>query len=369
MSAKRKNLIAALGGGILAVLIVAAYYTYSAWSYYQAMSSSFGKSLYTQDPLLGYRLKPELHFLATVPPAFWIFTDSHGVRVGDDPPDLSQGVSILAAGCSVTFGQRVMHEESFPGRIGKSLGVTTYNLGISGFSTLSSMLHAKEFFSLKPRVVIYGLIDDHFHRNLLPCTSFWRSENCRATVYLRPGEAGGFERVHPVTRTDFHMEEEFRERTDFSWRDVAWAVRRDWRKALGVDAARINARAAEALEPLDQLNAMTFLMDEWHGLAQKNHFELVVVYIPSADHPAPLSPEKRALFEAMEKLPNFHFVDSYPSFRSYLDRNAEGSLCAAPDDCHPSAEGHRLIADTLEPVLRRILGGSGRNAKGSNRHE
>jgi hypothetical protein len=348
--------LAVAAGLSLALSFIFVYYLQRARVFYEQNQKSSGQVLYEQDALLGYRPKPNLSFLVASPPPFWIFTDAEGARVGEGGVDSSRGVDVIATGCSVTFGQRVMQEDSFSGRLGLDLGVKVYNVGISGFSTLSSMLRAQNFLRFRPKVVVYGLIDDHFHRNLSPCTSFWRSSSCRPTVYLQPNRStGNFERVLPMVREDFRVPEEFVGEHRFGFTDIFWAFRRDWERATGTDASGLNTRAGAGRQSGDQLRAMELVMKEWLRTAEEERYELVVAYIPYPESPQPLAPEKRALFRELEKHPRFHFVDSTEAFRRYLARNPGKSLCASSSDCHPGKEGHALVAEVLYAKLKTLL--------------
>lgn len=354
MSKNAQKILAVTGGLAAALAIVLAYYFFEARKFYRQHEKRFGKPLYAQDSLLGYQPGPNLQHLAPGLPLYWIFTDAHGVRTEETPPDLSRGVQVLAAGCSVTFGHRVMQEDTFSGKLGRALPASVYNLGVLGYSTLSAMLRTQRFLHLKPKVVVYGLIDDHFHRNLHPCTSFWPTGNCRPTIYLKPAERG-FERVLPDTTEGFFASEDYSGEHAFGLIDVFWALRRDWYRATRTDSAGLNARVDATITPEDKLKAMDHVLREWLRLADEHRFELVVVYVPFPAFPEPLSPERRGVLKALGTHPRFHFVDSYPGYADYIARNPGISLCVSESDCHPGKEGHAIVAEALRPVVKALL--------------
>lgn len=337
-------------GLFVALSIVAGYYGLQAHRYYERYEQNGKVLLYEFDPVVGYRLKPQVRLLTGTNPRFGIFTDERGARVGVDP--ISAHPEIFTAGCSFTFGQLVNYEQSFAGLLGKDYRGGVYNLGISGFSTVSALRHTQKYLDLHPKVVVYGLIDDHFHRNVIPCTSFWRSKNCRASVYLEPGTQG-YREVPPSAEAQ--DVEEFALPHAFGWRDVLWAVRRDWNAATGRDGNGINQSVQQRLPSNAYVEAMRFAMGEWVRLARENSFELVVLYIPHPENPQALAPERRAVFAEFERDPRVHFVDATASFRRYLSAHRGESLCGSPTDCHPGPAAHALLAEELRPVLKKIL--------------
>jgi len=343
-------------GLCLGFSFVVAFYYPRAEKFYKENEERFGKPLYQQDPILGYRPAPNLRFFNSNPPSFWILTDAQGVRIGEDSAENPNVVDILTAGCSFTFGQRVMYEDTFPGKIGASLKSRVYNLGVSGFSTVSSMLRTQQFLHLRPKVVVYGLIDDHFHRNVIPCTSFWRTGSCRPTVYLQPDRTGNeFLKVPPTIHTGFFQPEEYGPKHSFGWIDIFWAIRRDWQKVSGSDASGQNHRVGTQLPDGSAIRAMLSTLAEWQQMAEKNRFELVVIYIPDPKNPQPLSQEKLAVMQSLRGLPRFHFLDSTTRFQEYLRHNPDQTLCVSSDDCHPGIKAHALIAAEIESKVKLLL--------------
>jgi lysophospholipase L1-like esterase len=57
--------------------------------------------------------------------------------------------------------------------------------------------------------------------------------------------------------------------------------------------------------------------------------------------------------------PHVHFVDTR---RAVATAGSPDLLADTPDGLHPSAEGYRLMALAIEPVLARVLGGAALDA-------
>ena len=49
------------------------------------------------------------------------------------------------------------------------------------------------------------------------------------------------------------------------------------------------------------------------------------------------------------------FVDFAPVAEAYYAREPAGTLVLGPDDAHPNALAHRLIAETLAQAIRDLL--------------
>lgn len=76
---------------------------------------------------------------------------------------------ILFIGGSVTFGEELNYEDTFPALIGALLEdrFEVVNLGIQGFGTAQSMLRLKGFVEdFSPQYIVYTFIGDHINRDI-----------------------------------------------------------------------------------------------------------------------------------------------------------------------------------------------------------
>ena len=76
---------------------------------------------------------------------------------------------IIGIGCSFMFGDCIPVEETLTYRLGKALGLPSYNLGVGSYSTVDSYLLLKRNMErFKPALVVYGMIDIHYNRSVCP---------------------------------------------------------------------------------------------------------------------------------------------------------------------------------------------------------
>jgi hypothetical protein len=340
----------AFGATALALALCGAYYYSKAWHQYGLLSVPGVPSV--RDTRLGFVPQPGMRSYRHGKRAYQIFTDSRGARIGAGDPEIAPAhAEVLAAGCSFTFGLWVNAEETFTGRLAARLARRVYNIGVNGYGTLGSLLRTEDFLDLRPRVVVYSFIEDHLARNVAPCasaTSGW----CEVQPYLAPGST-----AQPEVR---YLSEDAglpREATDggahpFGWRDLAWAVKRDWKTAIGHDRAGLNAAALRGSAPDFPEQALRYSLDRWLKLAHERGFELVVAYIPDLARPVAEGVGWRVL-RSYRGQPRFQLIDLTPALAPHA---AGRKLCLTAEDCHPSPLAHDLIARTLAAELSSLLG-------------
>jgi lysophospholipase L1-like esterase len=110
-----------------------------------------------------------------------------------------------------------------------------------------------------------------------------------------------------------------------------------------------------ARDPEARRKAMDFLLARMKDAAARAGAHLVIVYIPylERDSTNPPSPALSASLRTVAG-PQVTVVDLTSAVvRYYSDPNKP--LLRFDHDRHPNAAGHALIADGLEPVLRRRL--------------
>ena len=100
---------------------------------------------------------------------YHLFTDARGARVNAPGDQTPPRVDLLTIGCSFTWGHGLENEETFTEGLRRRLGVTAANFAMGSYGTVHSLLLLRRHLDLRPRVVVYGFIDDHLRRNLAPC--------------------------------------------------------------------------------------------------------------------------------------------------------------------------------------------------------
>ena len=363
--------VAALAMPTLAALTIAAgFYALVVHQDYAAQQFAWeGDSYIQEDPDIGYVLRPNAHVRLVVQPKFDFYSDDRGGRTGSAGQRAPKSVQVLVTGCSFTWGQGVSHEETYASELGRRLGVSTYNVGVPSYGTTGALLSLNHFADLHPKVVVYGFIKEHALRNLQPYAP-------SVAIYPRPVAFVDFDQadrpfIHgPVGDVrDFNRyTAEVVLRHPFGWRDVYWAAYRDFKKltdrtyrttgVVETETTREAIRAYDArYERSDvRTRALTMLLRKMHERTRELGASLVLVYMPSTgalpvDGPAEL---KASLASLGEDARDIAFVDMTEPFKELTDR---GGVEAAflENDFHPTAEAHRRVAESLEPVVRRLL--------------
>jgi hypothetical protein len=336
---------------LLALALVGlAYYSWSGWRYYQAHQAEFvGGSFIRDDPQVGYLLRPGAAIRHATAPEFGVYADGAGCRAdGPGRPAPSQ-VDLLAVGCSFTFGYGVDNEDTFVSRVAEATGQRACNAAVPAHGTTAARLAIDRYAGLAPKVILYGFIGTHEVRNLLPCAT--TSEPfCRSVAFV-DARAGTPRIVAPTGagEAEGRYLADTLTRHGFGPRDVYWAMMRDWYRLTGRSAEAVNGPyLAQAADGPARRQAVAFLLDEMASRARELGARLVVAYIPI---PGDVRPMPASLAAALAAHPELAHADLEPAFRAYEALHGPGSLRVAPDDAHPNAEGHRLIAEAVAPLV------------------
>ena len=125
-------------------------------------------SIFESTSLGEYRVPPETKFIGTsTVPSFTAISDSEGFRVA--APRAAPGkVDILAIGGSQTWGQGIEYEQTYAGIVADRLGMILANAAVSGYGGVQSLRKLARLVGLRPKYIIYGLLEDHIYRNIEP---------------------------------------------------------------------------------------------------------------------------------------------------------------------------------------------------------
>lgn len=272
-----------------------------------------------------------------------------GFRV--PPPERTAaiiGTDILAVGCSFTFGHGVTFEEAFPAQAAALTGFRVVNAGVPAYGTLGALVTLRRHLALKPKVVVYGYIEDHLRRNVSPCAPALFPV-CRYQPFVDVTTP-----ENPVVRTSpLSAASEFLN----SWlvtglrepetpmdglRGAAWIL-------LG--AVPPNLSTPSSPSPAQQVAAWGYLMKQMKQEADAIGARLVVLHIPT---PLPGAGEPRTFAPFPDDL-----RQALPAGIEVLDvTNAlalvpvEVSLRFSQNNKHPTVEGHSIIAAELAHHLR-----------------
>jgi lysophospholipase L1-like esterase len=324
--------------------------------------------LYEWDRHLLFRLRPgrELTLVDPLAPRLYrdatrwtVRTGAAGFRTPDFSREPEPGrVRVLALGDSSTFGWGVEAEETWPGRLPGALARATgqpaesfevLNLGVPGYSTYQGrVLLERVALPLAPRLVVWsylandGAATGGSDAALSARRASWLGgvlallHRSRAYETLEAWIAAARSALHPPAAPD---------PKDPAARNVAGVAESRRNVLAAVEAAR------EAGVPMLLLAqcVRSPISDTLAAVAAETGTRLVdapalldAAVAGVAEDPALAS--ERARVEAVygTKLPAEH-----PQLYLYL-----------PDACHPSALGHRLVADAVAAAAAQLLGPS-----------
>lgn len=279
------------------------------------------------DPELVYELLPDLDVVFQQHP---LCTGALGFRSGDPPSPLPAHAFVLVGlGDSVLFGSGVAYEQTFLARLQQRLAaalpertVVAVDTGVPGYNTAMEVATLQsKCLSLRPHVVLIDFVENDFDLPnflLLPPDPL-RLDRCflydLAHRVLREGRQPNGP-LEPAPMADrLHFE-----------RDPA-RVPAPYRHMVGVDGYR---RALERLV----------------ALSREHGFHVVVSCHTEID------PAARAVCEQL----GLPVVTAAARQRAWLQEHGapalrDSALVLSPDDVHPSALGHDLLAEELLAFL------------------
>jgi len=289
-----------------------------------------------------------------------VHTDQLGCRVpvGVDSTVLMPG-GIAAIGCSCTFGHGVAAESSYVALAGDMLSAPAFNLGVCGYSGVTSLLRLRELIAtIRPRWVVYGFGNFHLQRSISP-----RADNDVFQAYARCAGDSCFI-VPPLfdNRPLFESSagvEELYYVPRLAGRSTSFDLARlklllplatnDLRRALS--PSMIQARLVSHALPDSALSRL--LLREMLKTCREYEASFALLYFPSyfGERPAP---GMSAAVEELQGGPDFIFVDCSPGLFAGIDDQEDYSRrWQVPRDGHPNRFMHLEMARTLAQAIAR----------------
>lgn len=267
-------------------------------------------------------------------------------RQGDETP---AGVDLMALGCSFTWGYGVRNEDTYIQQLGKALGASTANFAMAGYGSIQSAQMLRRHRALRPRTVIYGVIDVHLNRNVSPCAPSFAAF-CIPVPYFEPDGAGG--RIHPPRAGGAGFDSILRELvTQEHRRPRDLLVAATW--TMRADFIRLTGRlATHDASPAAMNGSIHFAIDELAKTTRDIGAELIVVYLPYVIAGGTLAPPPAALRQAVSDA-QVRFVDVTPAYNDHLGRHPGTLLGLTANDGHPNPVAHRLIAEQIAASMQR----------------
>ena len=350
------NLALAAGTGIFCVSIFAGYFCYKARRDFAHHRSEYvGDSFIEEDPEIGFHQRANITMRHTVPPVFTVYTDTLGLRVDRQGLKAPSSVDVLAIGCSFTWGDGVEDAATYIKVLGRKKHVSVGNAALASFGTTAALLSLNRFEHLRPKVVIYGFIEDHIARSLEPCAPSV-SPYCRSVAFIDFGEDGEpFIRKPAFTSSEYSYLQSLVSHKDFDYTDVYWKFRRTLLRLTRNDSRSINEQFRRNFTPQRREQALRFLIDQLVAKTRSMDAKLIIVYLPLVTE---IHPPPQELHKALEKhldQGNVFFVDITPAILGATEKQGLERLKAGGVDAHPSEAAHEVIAETIAQVLDLAL--------------
>ncbi len=279
--------------------------------------------------------------------SYHLFTSDRGARVSAAGDQTPPRVDLLTIGCSFSWGHGIENPETYTALVAQRTGMRAANLSFSSYGTVQAVQMLERNLDLHPRVVVYGVIQDHVKRNLSGCAPTY-GPACLPCAWV-DFDAGGRPFLHPPDRDAFAFNRRF-------W-DVFFFHRGSWAERLVVtmkaDARRIAGGTVQTPDPAHRQASLQFLLGRMRADAAKIGAELVIVFIPYLERGG-TNTIPPALSGALASIAGegVSVLDLAPAVERYY-ADPDRPLLRFERDAHPNGLAHALIADELAATLRR----------------
>jgi hypothetical protein len=321
--------------------------------------------VHTHDDAIGFKMRPNRRGAAVLnhgilDPArrIPVRTDQLGFRVPlDRDSTVVRPGGIAAIGCSCTFGHGVAAESSYVNLAGELLGLPAYNLGVCGYSAVTSLLLLEEnIVRLRPRFVVYGFGNFHLERSGQPQSDgilFQASAACDARgCRIEPPRFSNARSFGLAPRIEaLYYEPKLAGRPtplDLQRvRAVLPLALEDLGRALNPRYLSLRS----ATQALPETTFCRFLVGRLHEDCRRNGARCVVLWFPASFGERPL-PGMLAAVTNFRDAEDFTFVDCSPRlFAGVRDAAEYGTRWQVPRDGHPNRFMHLEMATALAEAL------------------
>ena len=347
--------MSALAGVAAAVLILSIYYVLGSWLYFhnhQRQGSYSGDFFIQDDRELGYSTRPGITLQHTASPFFEIYTDDIGARAAGKDVSAAPQTDVLGSGDSYMWGYGVQDQDTFLKILGRGKKLGVLNLAVPDYGIPSMLLRLKRFLYLKPKVIVFSLIENDIDRSLQPCAPTW-SPYCLSVPFVDFDESqNAFIRPPAETRPEHYIYmREVLMNHSFGPRDIAWAVKRDFLRLTKKDQDSTNAFFKYRQNGPLKEKALDFLFQKIAGLCREASAKLIIVYIPVSNDIQPPSEELASAIRKYTDSRNVFYADMTGKFQDYAKLHGEKTLMAGGVDVHPGEAAHRLIANEISALI------------------
>lgn len=277
--------------------------------------------------------------------SYQLYVDNRGARVNTPAEQTPGKVDILAIGGSYTWGHGVNNENTFPQILSRDLGMSIANFAMGSYGTVQSLQLLERHIGLRPKVVVYGFMDDHLRRNISPCAPSY-APYCLGVSHIAFDDQKRPFRSPPPTEYSAAFSLEYYQSVAgikaFQFNDIFW----------GTYELVSNIHRKFFINSKDDMNlrelAITDLMRRMSNETKRIGAQLVVVYIPN------LSPNLTTLpplmlTSALDR--SVLFIDLSPVVTAHYS-NPNSPLLRFEKDSHPNRLAHALIAREIRQALQ-----------------
>lgn len=348
---------------LIAYGLTGAYRAQALYSYAKGQSRGWRNPVYRSDPKLGWVPVPGARSAHTFPvgPDIPMQFDSEGFRVpiGEQRANRSRPL-ILALGCSFTYGDACLAEDTFPHKVAQALGGTELNAGVCSYGLAQMMLLAERLVpQYSPDYVLIQYSPWLFDRAVVHLAPIRFSYACNPFFADTP--AGGVEICPPVFSTcDIDLSQwraSQRGPLDFS----SFFLRRALPLFVHNDVSILSYRARRAMgfikKPTrNRGEVLRFVYGRIRDLCSQNGSLPLIVIL--GDSPAEVSIPNE-IRELGMPIINAHasLISSLPEptdnaySRAYAHFNGSPPICV---DGHPNPRAHTLIAESIIYHIRAL---------------
>jgi lysophospholipase L1-like esterase len=308
--------------------------------------------LFQPDPVSGYTLRPGFQGIEISPAGEFqvpAAIDRRGLR--DHSHTAPPRPVVLALGDSMTFGEGVPVSESYPALLEKTLGVRVYNGGVPGYGS-PQMLGRLERLQpmVRPDVILMALSPYwDAHRSVTPFVyrdGYIVAQSYLGRLYLVNGNLYHSETLLPVAGPVTAWAKGHSNLMRLALPPLFNGVRQLVTKEEPAGGA---GRAGGAVERVDPGPTVRTLIKA-RRRAEQARAGFLVILLDSDTRGDEYRQAHLDLEEALRQqgLP-------YVSLEQLLP-GADWPRLRYPQDAHWTAEGHRLVAAALAPVVRDLIG-------------